>query len=110
MRGIIQLLIVLLATLCAIGVAAAQSGGGLTLASGPTALIRGATTYSVAEGVRLQEGDILQTGPQSRVQFEVPDGPVRATPRGAVGEGGPFDGPGRWSCSLAWPRRSRAAG
>lgn len=46
----------------------------LTLLEGPATLVRGVTRYALAEGVRLQSGDILEVGEKTLAEIEFGDG------------------------------------
>jgi hypothetical protein len=46
----------------------------LTLLEGPATLVRGVTRYAMAEGVRLQAGDIFEIGEQTLAEMEFADG------------------------------------
>src|SRR5262245_45197005 len=67
---------VVLAMLSAAALAHAAPGpaGTLTLLEGETALVRGAARYALAEGVRLQPGDIIEVAADSVAQIEYGDG------------------------------------
>jgi hypothetical protein len=54
----------------------------LTVLDGSGLILRGVSRYTLAEGVRLQQGDIIETPDRSLAQFELPDGT-------AVSVGGP---------------------
>ena len=56
--------------------ACAQTAGTLTLVEGRLALIRGAAAYSAAQGVRLDNGDILAVDPKGQAQIEFQDGAI----------------------------------
>jgi len=53
---------------------AADPAATLTLLEGPAVLVRGVTRYALAEGVRLQTGDIVEVGDKGLAQIEFPDG------------------------------------
>lgn len=53
-----------------------QHAGTLTLLEGSLRLVRGAEMHTVAEGLRLQEGDILQSAAKSLAQLEFSDGAI----------------------------------
>jgi hypothetical protein len=70
----------------------------LTLLEGSAALVRGITRYALAEGVRLQSGDILEVGEKTLAEIEFADataltlGPetralAAALPRGSAARG-----------------------
>lgn len=46
----------------------------VTLLEGPTTLVRGVLRYALAEGVRLQPGDILEVGDKGLAELEFTDG------------------------------------
>jgi hypothetical protein len=64
------------AMLCAAPLVRAAPGpaGTLTLLEGNAALVRGAARYALAEGVRLQPGDIIEVAADSLAQIEYGDG------------------------------------
>jgi hypothetical protein len=64
------------AMLCAATLVRAAPGpaGMLTLLEGNAALVRGAARYALAEGVRLQPGDIIEVAANSLAQIEYGDG------------------------------------
>ena len=64
------------AMLCAAALVRAAPGpaGMLTLLEGNAALVRGAARYALAEGVRLQPGDIIEVAADSLAQIEYGDG------------------------------------
>ena len=55
----------------------------LTLVEGRLALIRGATLYTAAQGVRLGNGDMLMIDPKGQVQAEFADGAILNLAQGA---------------------------
>lgn len=55
----------------------------LTLVEGRLALIRGATLYAAAQGVRLGNGDILAIDPKGQAQVEFADGAILNMAQGA---------------------------
>src|SRR5882672_5396461 len=67
---------ILAVLLCACGSAFAQNAGTLTLAEGSITLIRGATLYTAAQGVRLADGDILSIDTKGQAQIEFQDGAI----------------------------------
>jgi hypothetical protein len=87
-----------LASVCA-AVVAAEPPATLTLIEGQAALLRGASRHALAEGVRLQTGDIIELGEKGVAQVEFADGLILSlgpgarfyagllTTRGARGEG-----------------------
>ena len=54
--------------------AAADSTVTVTLLEGPATLVRGVTRYALAEGVRLQPGDVLEVGDKGLTEMEFTDG------------------------------------
>ena len=59
----------------ACGVAlAAEPPAAITLLDGQAALLRGTVRYALAEGVRLQNGDIVELGDKGTAQIEFADG------------------------------------
>ena len=58
--------------------AAADQVAIVTLLEGPATLVRGVARHSLAEGVRLQSGDILEVGDKGLTQIELPDGAALA--------------------------------
>ena len=54
--------------------AAAAQPATVTLLEGPASVVRGVTRYTLAEGVRLQPGDIIETGDKGIAQVEFADG------------------------------------
>jgi len=54
--------------------AAADPTVTVTLLEGPTTLVRGVTRYALAEGVRLQPGDILEVSDKGLAEMEFTDG------------------------------------
>ena len=59
----------------ACGVAlAAEPPAAITLLEGQAALLRGTVRYALAEGVRLQNGDIVELGDKGTAQIEFADG------------------------------------
>jgi hypothetical protein len=54
--------------------AAADHVTTVTLLEGPATLVRGVTRYSLAEGVRLQPGDIVEVGDKGVAEVEFSDG------------------------------------
>jgi hypothetical protein len=59
---------------CPLVAAAADPVATVTLLEGPAELVRGATRYALAEGVRLQSGDIIEVRDKGLAQIEFPDG------------------------------------
>ena len=61
---------------CAVAAFAAPRMPLVTMLDGDATLLRDGTRYALAEGVRLQAGDLLSTGPQTRLlRVEFPGGP-----------------------------------
>src|SRR5215216_4074090 len=56
------------------GAAAAEAPAIVTLVEGQAALLRGTTRFALAEGVRLQGGDIVEIPEQGLAQVEFADG------------------------------------
>jgi hypothetical protein len=54
--------------------ALAQAGATLTVADGKPLLLRGAATFTVVAGARLDAGDMLETGAGGQAQLEFADG------------------------------------
>lgn len=54
--------------------AAAEPVATVTLLEGPAGLVRGVTRYALAEGVRVQSGDIIEVGDKGLAEIEFPDG------------------------------------
>lgn len=89
---------VALASVCA-AVTAAEPPATVTLLEGRVALLRGTSRYALAEGVRLQGGDIVELDDKGFAQIEFADGLILSlgpgarfyagllTARGARGEG-----------------------
>jgi hypothetical protein len=69
--------------ICASASALGQTVGTLTVAEGGLQLVRGATTYSAAQGVALQNGDMLAPGPKGQAQIEFEDGAILNLTRGS---------------------------
>jgi len=59
---------------CPLAAAAADPVATLTLLEGPAGLVRGVTRYALAEGVRMQSGDIIDVGDKGLAEIEFPDG------------------------------------
>lgn len=78
--------------------AAADPAATLTLLEGPAGLVRGVTRYALAEGVRLQSGDIIEVGDKGLAEIEYPDG-------AAIGLGA-----GTRVLAVSMPRGKTAAG
>ena len=58
----------------AAGPAVADDAGLITLVEGQARLLRGVSVFAAAEGVKLEQGDIVETMPKSQVQLELNDG------------------------------------
>jgi len=63
---------------CPLVAPAADAVATLTLLEGPAGLIRGVTRYALAEGVRLQSGDIIEVSDKGLAQIEFADGAALA--------------------------------
>ena len=83
---------------CPLLAAAADPAPTLTLLEGPAGLVRGVTRYALAEGVRMQAGDIIDIGEKGLAEFEFPDGAAIAM------------GPGTRMLVISMPRGKSAAG
>ena len=59
---------------CPLAVSAVEAAATLTLLEGAATLVRGVTRYALAEGVRLQAGDILEVGDKALAEIEFTDG------------------------------------
>lgn len=59
---------------CPLVAGAADPAPTLTLLEGPAGLVRGAARYALAEGVRMQSGDIIEVGDKGLAEIEYPDG------------------------------------
>ena len=68
--------------ICASTSAFGQTVGILTVAEGGAQLVRGSSTYSAAQGVALQNGDMLAPGPKGQAQIEFKDGAILNLSRG----------------------------
>jgi hypothetical protein len=66
-----------------VGGTAAEPPAVVTLLEGSSALLRGTTRYALAEGVRLQGGDIVELGDKGLAQIEFADGLVLSLGPGA---------------------------
>jgi hypothetical protein len=62
------------ALVCPLVAAAAEPAAVLTLLEGPATMVRGASRYALAEGVRLQYGDIVEVGERGLAEMEFADG------------------------------------
>ena len=78
--------------------AAAEPVATVTLLEGPAGLVRGVTRYALAEGVRVQSGDIIEVGDKGLAQIEFPDGAALAM------------GAGTRMLAVSIPRGKSAAG
>jgi FecR-like protein len=67
---------------CASASAFGQTVGILTVAEGSVQLVRGSTTYAAAQGVALQNGDMLAPDPKGQAQIEFEDGAILNLSRG----------------------------
>ena len=63
---------------CPLAAAAADPVATVTLLEGPATLVRGVARHALAEGVRLQSGDIIEVGDKGLAQMEFPDGAALA--------------------------------
>jgi len=77
---------------------AADPAATLTLLEGPAVLVRGVTRYALAEGVRLQSGDIVEVGDKGLAQIEFSDGAALAL------------GPGTRMLAVSMPRDKATGG
>lgn len=77
---------------------AADPAATLTLLEGPAVLVRGVARYALAEGVRLQSGDIVEVGGKGLAQIEFPDGAALAL------------GAGTRMLAVSMPRGNAASG
>lgn len=66
-----------------LGGIAAEPPAAVTLLEGQAALLRGTTRYALAEGVRLQGGDIVELGDKGLAQIEFADGLILSLGPGA---------------------------
>ena len=57
---------------------AAEPPSTVTLLEGEAAIVRGATRYALAEGVRILPGDIIEVADKGLAQIEFPDGAALA--------------------------------
>jgi hypothetical protein len=72
LRPCLRLVLAALLAACAVVAAAAPRAPLVSMLDGDATLLRDGTRYALAEGVRLQAGDLLMTGPQThllRVEF-----------------------------------------
>ena len=71
-----RLLLATVLALCACVAGAASRAPLVTMLDGDATLLRDGARYALAEGVRLQAGDLLATGPNTRLlRVEYPNGP-----------------------------------
>ena len=71
-----RLLLAALLAACAFAAGAASRAPLVTMLDGDATLLRDGARFALAEGVRLQAGDLLATGPGTRLlRVEYPDGP-----------------------------------
>src|SRR5476649_2774335 len=59
---------------CAAAPAWAQTAATLTFIDGKVSLLRGTSTFTVAAGAKIGDGDMLETGAKSQAQLEFSDG------------------------------------
>ena len=83
---------------CPLAAAAADPMVAVTLLEGPATLIRGVTRYALAEGVRLQSGDIVEVSDKGLAQLEFAEGVALAL------------GPGTRTLAISVPRGKPAPG
>ncbi len=83
---------------CPLVAAAADPVATVTLLEGPAGLVRGVARYALAEGVRMQSGDIIEVGDKGLAQIEFPDGAALAL------------GAGTRMLAVSMPRGKSAAG
>ncbi len=83
---------------CPLVAGAADPAPTLTLLEGPAGLVRGVTRYALAEGVRMQSGDIVEVGDKGLAEIEFPDGAAIAL------------GAGTRVLAVSMPRGKTAAG
>jgi hypothetical protein len=67
----------------ALGCLAAELPAAVTLLEGQAAVLRGTSRYALAEGVRLQSGDIVEVADKSLAQIEFVDGLILSLGPGA---------------------------
>ncbi len=68
--------------ICASTSAFGQTVGVLTVVEGSVQLVRGSVSYAAAQGVALQNGDMLATDPKGQAQIEFEDGAILNVSRG----------------------------
>jgi len=78
--------------------AAADPAPTLTLLEGPAGLVRGVARFALAEGARMQSGDIIEVGDKGLAEIEYPDGAAIAL------------GAGTRVIAVSMPRGKSAAG
>lgn len=83
---------------CPVVAAAADPVAIVTLLEGPAELVRGVTRYALAEGVRLQSGDIIEVKDKGLAQIEYTDGGTLSM------------GAGTRMLAISMPRGKSAAG
>ncbi len=83
---------------CPLVAAAADPVPTLTLLEGPAGLVRGVARYALAEGTRMQSGDIIEVGDKGLAEIEYPDGAAIAL------------GAGTRVLAVSMPRGKSAAG
>jgi len=83
---------------CPLAAAAADRVATVTLLEGPADLVRGVTRFALAEGVRLQSGDIIEVKDKGLAQVEFSDGVALAM------------GAGTRMLAVSIPRESSMAG
>ena len=83
---------------CLLAAAAAGQVATVTLMEGPAGMVRGTTRYALAEGVRLQPGDIIEVSDKGLMEIEFADGVALAM------------SPGTRMLSISAPRGKSAAG
>jgi hypothetical protein len=69
-------LVALAGVAAAMGATAAEPPATVTLTDGRSTLLRGTARFAIAEGVRVQSGDIIETSDKSLAQIEFADGVV----------------------------------
>ena len=75
LRPCFRFVLAALLAACAVAAAAAPRAPLVTMLDGDATLLRDGSRYALAEGVRLQAGDLLMTGPQTRLlRVEFPGG------------------------------------
>jgi hypothetical protein len=83
---------------CPLAAVAQEPAATVTLLEGSAELVRGVTRYALAEGVRLQSGDIIEVGEKGLAEIEFPDGAAIAL------------GAGTRMLAMSMPRGKTAAG